>query len=320
MITPPLSPLAEYVLLAEFDIDKGSSLSAQYPRPTAPLPNALTDSLATYSAFLGLPLEDTIMPIQLQPNCQEVRVIAVVFVKLDGEGWRQLEAERGDVILAMRGPSSLVAIHPKTHVQCIWEIAGVAPCEYWDDFTVRFHSTPEPIVVRFRTVDDRTYFMRYVHESAQLPAAEQAVIEELPPLPVPQNPLLYVINMVNMKIIAGARRGGRVKSIAIASRHPWVQIFKPLLILALDKYFSNPSEQILVDLYNTINGIPTASIPVLTMAERKTLRNLLRNSIGHDPANYKRLQKHLKYYDPFDEPLEILGFVTEPEISVTFAN
>lgn len=39
-------------------------------------------------------------------------------------------------------------------------------------------------------------------------------------------PLLYVLNIVGTRQIAGARRGARLKSIAIAFRKPWVHVFR----------------------------------------------------------------------------------------------
>jgi hypothetical protein len=41
-------------------------------------------------------------------------------------------------------------------------------------------------------------------------------------------PILYTLNMVGTRQVAGARRGARVKSIAIGFPHPWVHVFKVL--------------------------------------------------------------------------------------------
>ncbi|KAI9103120.1 stabilization of polarity axis-domain-containing protein [Phlyctochytrium arcticum] len=98
---------------------------------------------------------------------------------------------------------------------------------------------------------------------------------DLPPSPPTskEKPLLYVLNLVRTKHISGVRRGARVKAMALTSRHHWVHAFKPLLLLALDKYFNAPSESIVVELYNSINATDCSLIPPLSTAEKRILRS-----------------------------------------------
>ncbi|KAJ1332266.1 hypothetical protein BSLG_008572 [Batrachochytrium salamandrivorans] len=224
--------------------------------------------------------------------------------------WR-LSYEHGETIVALRTGSHIVVIDPDLNER-VWSVS-YSSCEYWDELTVCFRKLNPPLVLRFRSADDRVYFMRFVHESAQvLPTSN------LPPLPTLEEPLLYVINMVSMKIISGARRSARVKAMAIASRHPWVHVFKPLLVLALDKYFISPSEKVISDLFSVLNGVDARSIPILTLPERKVLRTLLRNNIPHHGANFEQTAMLLKHYDPTDEPLELLDYIVDPAIIVNF--
>ncbi|CAJ0642747.1 7509_t:CDS:10, partial [Entrophospora sp. SA101] len=55
-------------------------------------------------------------------------------------------------------------------------------------------------------------------------------------------PLLYALNLVRTK-------GAVVKAMAICTRHQYLHIYKPVLLLALDKYFQNPSVECLALLH-----------------------------------------------------------------------
>ncbi|EGF76293.1 hypothetical protein BATDEDRAFT_28671 [Batrachochytrium dendrobatidis JAM81] len=271
--TPRISPMAEFVLLAEFDIDKGSSLSCQYPTPTGADPATLAEWMLPEGAHLR------------REDCS-------YFILNRTKAGTTIPNE--SIALAQLQSSPLEQECNQRNVRVLGRIDCV-----------------------FSSADDRMYFMRFVHESAQVLPAQRVFPEDLPEIPTPDEPLLYVINMISMKIIAGARRSARVKAMAIASRHPWVH---PLLILALDKYFSNPSEQVITDLFYILNGVDTRSIPILTLPERKVMRMLMRNTVPHHSANFDQQKIFLKHYDSKDEPLEIRDYLTDPEILINFAH
>ncbi|GAA5910867.1 AFI1/MesA family protein [Sporobolomyces salmoneus] len=84
--------------------------------------------------------------------------------------------------------------------------------------------------------------------------------------------LLYVLSLVRTKKDATVRRGALVKALAVATRNPYIQIYKPILLLALEDYFSTPSVSVLARLYNAINSIDTTSLPFLSLDERSILR------------------------------------------------
>ncbi|KAI8885694.1 spindle pole body interacting protein [Backusella circina FSU 941] len=87
-----------------------------------------------------------------------------------------------------------------------------------------------------------------------------------------ENPLLYVLNLVRTKHDATARRGARVKAMAICTRHQYLHIYKPVLLLAMEKYFENPGVHILESLYGAVNSMDLTSMPKLTWHERQILR------------------------------------------------
>ncbi|GAA6027633.1 hypothetical protein JCM8097_007956 [Rhodosporidiobolus ruineniae] len=84
--------------------------------------------------------------------------------------------------------------------------------------------------------------------------------------------LLYVMSLVRTKKDATVRRGALVKALAVATRNPYIQIFKPILLLALEDYFNNPSISVLANLYHSLNAMDVAALPFLSLDERTVLR------------------------------------------------
>ncbi|KAG1753638.1 docking domain of Afi1 for Arf3 in vesicle trafficking-domain-containing protein [Suillus paluster] len=91
--------------------------------------------------------------------------------------------------------------------------------------------------------------------------------------------LLYVLNLVRTKHDKSVRRGAVVKAMAICTRHPFIQIFKPVLLLALDDYFANPSQECLARLFDAINSMNISAAPALTRSEKVIMRASERKDI-----------------------------------------
>ena len=97
-----------------------------------------------------------------------------------------------------------------------------------------------------------------------------------------------------------------MKAMAICTRHPFIQIFKvrlncmspkslftkgqPVLLLALDDYFANPSQECLARLFDAINSMNISTAPTLTRYEKLIMRASERKDIfaekfsAHAPA------------------------------------
>lgn len=90
--------------------------------------------------------------------------------------------------------------------------------------------------------------------------------------PEPKQELLYVLNLVRTKQDKSLPRGALVKAMAICTRHPFIQIFKPVLLMALDDYFSNPSKECLSRLFDAANSMDICGAPVLTRHEKLIMR------------------------------------------------
>jgi hypothetical protein len=80
-------------------------------------------------------------------------------------------------------------------------------------------------------------------------------------------PLVYVLNLVNTKQDNTVKRGAVVKAMAICTRHSFLHIYKPLLLLALEEYFRHPVIETLASLYNALNAMDLSLLPKLSMLE-----------------------------------------------------
>ncbi|KAL1656952.1 hypothetical protein SLS61_000748 [Didymella pomorum] len=80
-------------------------------------------------------------------------------------------------------------------------------------------------------------------------------------------PLVYVLNLVNTKQDNTVKRGAVVKAMAICTRHSFLHIYKPLLLLALEEYFRHPVIETLASLYNALNAMDLSLLPKLSTLE-----------------------------------------------------
>ena len=86
-------------------------------------------------------------------------------------------------------------------------------------------------------------------------------------------PLIYVLNLVNTKHDASVKRGAIVKAMAICTRHSFLHIYKPLLLLALEEYYKSPVTETLESLYNAVNSMDLSLMPRLSMLEKHIMLN-----------------------------------------------
>ncbi|KAF4511414.1 hypothetical protein G6O67_003217 [Ophiocordyceps sinensis] len=84
-------------------------------------------------------------------------------------------------------------------------------------------------------------------------------------------PLIHVLNLVNTKHDKSVKRGAIVKAMAICTRHPFLHIYKPLLLLALEEYFKSPVPETLAMLYDAVNAMDLSLMPKLSILERNLL-------------------------------------------------
>ncbi len=63
-----------------------------------------------------------------------------------------------------------------------------------------------------------------------------------------------------------------MKAMAICTRHPFIQIFKPVLLMALDDYFTDPSQECLANLFDAVNAMDISMAPTLSRDEKLIMR------------------------------------------------
>lgn len=85
-------------------------------------------------------------------------------------------------------------------------------------------------------------------------------------------PLVYVLNLVNTKHDTSVKRGAIVKAMAICTRHSFLHIYKPLLLLALEQYFANPQLETLASLYEAVNSMDLSLLPKLNYLDKYILQ------------------------------------------------
>ncbi|KAI5370415.1 Putative arf3-interacting protein [Septoria linicola] len=85
-------------------------------------------------------------------------------------------------------------------------------------------------------------------------------------------PLVYVLNLVNTKLDPSVPRGAIVKAMAICTRHSFLHIYKPLLLLALEQYFAHPQAETLATLYEAVNNMDLSLLPRLSFLEKYILQ------------------------------------------------
>ncbi|KNE73133.1 hypothetical protein AMAG_17281 [Allomyces macrogynus ATCC 38327] len=103
--------------------------------------------------------------------------------------------------------------------------------------------------------------------------------------PEPSRPLLFVHNLVRTRHDTAKRRGATVKAMAVASRHQFIHVFRPVLILAMEKYLDNPCAAVLAEVYNAINAMDLSTMPRLT----RSMRLILRNTDATSPSLFEHL-------------------------------
>ncbi|KAF8524403.1 spindle pole body interacting protein [Hysterangium stoloniferum] len=91
--------------------------------------------------------------------------------------------------------------------------------------------------------------------------------------------LLYVLNLVRTKHDKNLRRGAEVKALAICTRHPFIELFKPVLWIALREYFNDPSDDCITRLYDAVNAMDISLAPTLSRFEKLIMRSSERKDV-----------------------------------------
>ncbi|KAF2154801.1 spindle pole body interacting protein [Myriangium duriaei CBS 260.36] len=196
----------EYILVASFDIDRGSIMEHQYPAPIGGDENMLAELMLPDQAHMRT--QDWTMFFLHKDNAEDEEVRREKLEKRKAERLERLKAKEGED----------------------------AVDEDEDD-----------------------------NDS-------DGSLEDEDLRSVAGPPLVYVLNLVTTKQDNSVRRGAVCKAMAVCTRHPFLHIYKPLLLLALEEYFKNPVVETLSTLYDSLNAMDLSLMPRLSTMERLILQ------------------------------------------------
>ena len=251
------SRLVDAVLFAEFDIDKGSVLRLQYPESVSTeegfiaelmLPEGSHNHSADWTVFvLNRPAAATGQqqqqqqqpggtsahrrwPVQAYQYDTSLDAPAWVLASApapdgpSGTHWASLEDGDGDggaclMIDMGGGERQRVGLHDDL------QYSTLQP-----DFASLYDVDGDAIGLHFKTSEQQEDFRKALDEaSARASAAEGGAA---------QPRMLWCLSHVSSRRDKAVRRGALVKALAVASRHRFVHVWKPLLLLAMDRIYS----------------------------------------------------------------------------------
>lgn len=118
--------------------------------------------------------------------------------------------------------------------------------------------------IRFDTPEDANKLIAHVERLKQEAYHDMELAEMGVPPQDEKRPFLYCLNLVRNKRDATVARGSVLKSMAICTRHHFIDVFRPYILLFLDKYYKFQSVEVLSELYFTLNSIDLS--PVTSMS------------------------------------------------------
>ncbi|KAJ8103529.1 docking domain of Afi1 for Arf3 in vesicle trafficking-domain-containing protein [Lipomyces tetrasporus] len=108
------------------------------------------------------------------------------------------------------------------------------------------------------------------------------------------NPMLYVLNLANTKACSDAKRGAIVRAMAICTRHSFIQIYKPILLLAMAEYFHNPSIDVLRNLYQSLNAMDISRMPSFGPYEKQILLSNSMQNLFTERFQFQQMQTFMQ--------------------------
>ncbi|KAG4302517.1 hypothetical protein PCK1_001244 [Pneumocystis canis] len=134
--------------------------------------------------------------------------------------------------------------------------------------------------------------------------------------------LMYVLNLVNTKYDQDAKRyiltnllilvfkykktsGALVKAMALCTRHSFLHIYKPILLLALEKYLDYPEKATLEHVFNCVNSMNLEMMPKLNIWEHS--KDLANRNCHEYETSIIYLGVHIPIKIPLDTLPEVVG-------------
>mmetsp|Transcript_24426 Transcript_24426/g.34241 ORF Transcript_24426/g.34241 Transcript_24426/m.34241 type:complete len:672 (+) Transcript_24426:134-2149(+) len=311
--TPPTSIPAEeatpvknveYVLVAEFDIDKGSTITFQYPEATGEDTQLLAELMLPDGAhkrdddwtvfFLFRPdtpgLDKTPKPKPKKAqkdvvrSVQNVEAYAYEYSEENrNQGWVQLGTDKKHITLTPDAIEITTKENSNITKSSINKHTELSYTQLEPQFVCVLTEQGTAIGFRFSTADTETIFIEHLEYLVKKVQDEEKAKEEkkkeeeqeavVVPVTPRKKPFLYCLNLVHNQKDSSVRRGAVVKAMAVCTTHQYIQVYKPLIILALQKFFATPNETVLAEFYNAINTMDISGLPQYTDLQKQIIRS-----------------------------------------------
>ena len=299
------------VIAAEFDIDKGSVCRVQYPRDVGDasllaelmLPEGAHNHFQDWTVFvLNRPDASADKPNDGSSNgaASGDQQKHAAGSSVSDEHWpvhayRYSEGgtdEPGWVLIDSPGGGDAGAA---AHHEAFLELGGgttpglvlVVDLGGGEKIRLRHHdelqySALQPDFASIYSIEGDAYGLHF--RAAAQQEAFAAAVEKAAAAAAPPPPMLWCLNHVSNRRDATVRRGAQVKALAICSRFRWVHVWKPVLLLAVDRMYalstglgeySESVEQQCRHLYDALNALSVAALPPVSDLQRQAHRLML---------------------------------------------
>jgi len=289
-----MSQFIEAVLFAEFDIDKGSVLRQQYPEKVSDdegllaelmLPEGTHNHFQDWTIFMlnrpsSEPVQASKTPApkqwpahayqyntELDPPewmlAAEAEVAATHWVSIDVPALQSGGVAQPPVIQIDLGGDKRHRLQHHEELQYV----ALQP-----DFASMYSFDGEALGLHFRSGEQQKEF------KAALDAAVTAASQPA------EASVLWCLSHVSNRRDKTVRRGAQVKALAICSRFQFIHVWKPLLLLAVDRLYSlstglgeyseSPREQCRY-LFEALNALPVSALPPVSELQRQAHRLML---------------------------------------------
>ena len=288
------SLLVEAVMMAEFDIDKGSVCRIQYPRDVGDkhllaelmLPEGAHNHFEDWTVFmLGRPADTpSSAALSAKPTTELLKKRWSVHAYRYNDDPNAEEQGAWEII---RNPSPNPEQDNPDAISL--ELGGTMPTPLFlvinlgDGQTLRFVHHEELQYAALQPDFASMYSLEGAAIGIHFLAAEdqeefRVAIETLAAASAAPQPLLWCLNHVSSRRDATVRRGAQVKALAVCSRFQFIQVWKPVLVLAVDRMFSLSTglgeysetlEQQCRCLYDELNALSISALPPVSDMQRR---------------------------------------------------
>ena len=295
--------LVEYVLGAEFDIDKGSTLRDAYPRRVPGfedgyfaekmLPEGAHNHAEDWTVYF---LNTKSAPVSgIATVTATTNPVECLVDRVGGDchdGASNTNPGNGSIFTTMGvcvravAPSIKIVVSPKivgrdsinlgTPLYSGVENAAVQGEECLVEFD---ENEPEKIdyqvendlCVSFLTGNEDNSRVRLIFETANCREQFDDMLARATHNVVPCR-FFYCVNLVCNRSDKNVRRGAIVKALTVVTRFPFIQVFRTIIRHGLDMYYKSTTQSTLEQVFATINALDLSSASPTTPLERKMLR------------------------------------------------